>query len=247
MDIHGKKVVITGGARGLGRAYALDLKAHGAQPYVVDLVKEGLESLERESGIPGRILDVTDVPGVVAFMEEYARENGPPDVLINNAGITADQLFLKKQDGEVVKFSLEGWDRVMNVNLKGTFVFAREAAYHMVKGGKPGVIINISSISRAGNFGQTNYSATKAAVVTMTVTWTKELSRYGIRVAAIAPGYVKTEMSAAVKPEVQEKILQRIPLGRMGEKHEIAHAVRFIIENDYFTGRVLEVDGGMRL
>jgi 3-oxoacyl-[acyl-carrier protein] reductase len=117
----------------------------------------------------------------------------------------------------------------------------------MVKNNVKGVIINISSICRAGNLGQCNYSATKAAVVALTVTWSKELIKSGIRVGAIAPGYINTEMVAKIKPEMLEKIVSGIPAGRLGEMSEISKAVQFIIENDYFSGRVLEVDGGLRI
>jgi len=117
----------------------------------------------------------------------------------------------------------------------------------MVKHRVKGVIINISSISRAGNLGQTNYSAAKSAVDAMTVTWAKELSKYGIRVGAIAPGYINTEMVAKIRPDVLEKLVQNIPVGRLGEMEEISHAVQFILRNDFFTGRILEVDGGMRI
>jgi len=134
----------------------------------------------------------------------------------------------------------------VDVNLIGVFLCTREAATFMAQS-KGGAIVNISSVSRAGNFGQTNYSATKAGVDAMTVTWSKELARYGIRVAAVAPGYVNTEMTASIKPELRERIIAQIPIGRTGEMSEISHAVRFIIENDFVTGRVLEVDGGLRL
>jgi len=247
MEIAGKNVIITGGARGLGRAYALSLKAHGAKPYILNLHQEYLDAMYKEAAIPGRVIDVANEKEVEAFVENYTQEYGPPHVLINNAGITADSLFIKKKDNKIIKFSMENWEKVIRVNLTGVFLFAREAAYQMVKHAIKGVIINISSITRVGNVGQTNYSATKAAVVAMTVTWTKELSRYGIRVAAIAPGYINTEMCAAIKAEAKEKIISKIPLGRLGEREEINQAVEFIIKNDFFTGRVLEVDGGMRL
>ena len=247
MDFAGKNVVITGGARGLGRTFAIDLKGLGAKPYVVNCHQEHLDQLQKEHGIPGKIVDVGNEKEVETFFEQYVREQGPPDVLINSAGIVADSLFIKKSEDEIIKFPLANWEKVLNVNLTGTFLFSREAAYYMVKHGVKGVIINISSVTRAGNVGQTNYSATKAGVIAMTVTWTKELSRYGIRVAAIAPGYVNTDMCAAMKPEMREKLTKTIPLGRLGEREEISQAAQFIIKNDFFNGRVLEVDGGMRI
>ena len=247
MEIAGKKIIITGGGRGMGKQFAVDLKALGALPYVVDVIQENLDSLKKETGISGKVVDVTKEQEVEAFFNEYAKEHGSPDVLINNAGITGDALFVRKKGDEISKFPFSNWEKVINVNLTGVFLCGREAAYHMVKQGVKGVIINISSISRAGNLGQTNYSATKAAVDAMTVTWAKELSRYGIRVGAIAPGYINTEMVAKIKQEVLDKIIQNIPAGRLGEMKEISEAAQFIIKNDFFTGRVIEIDGGMRI
>ena len=247
MDVKGKNIIVTGGARGMGRTFAIDLKAQGAKPYIVNLHQDHIDQLKKEADIPGKIVDVADEKEVEAFVADYVRECGPPDVLVNNAGVTADALFIKKSGDEITKFPLENWEKVINVNLKGTFLFSREAAYHMVKNGVKGLIISISSVTRAGNVGQTNYSASKAAIIAMTVTWTKELSRYGIRVAAIAPGYVNTDMCAVIKPELREKLVKQIPLGRLGEKEEISEAVQFIIKSNFFTGRVLEIDGGMRI
>jgi len=247
MELAGKKVIITGGARGMGKRFATDLKALGAKPFVVDVVQENLDALKAETGIPGQIVDVSSEKSVEGFFESYVADNGAPDVLINNAGITADALFIKQKGDEITKFPLSSWEKVINVNLTGVFLCAREAAFQMVKHKVKGVIVNISSISRAGNLGQTNYSAAKSAVDAMTVTWAKELSRYGIRVGAIAPGYINTEMVAKIRPEMLEKIVANIPIGRLGEMEEISRTVQFIIGNDFFTGRVLEVDGGMRI
>jgi 3-oxoacyl-[acyl-carrier protein] reductase len=247
MDIAGKNIIITGGARGMGKQFAVDLKALGGKSYVVDVVQENLDKLKEETGIPGSILDVTDEAAVVEFFEKYTAENGAPDVLINNAGITGDGIFVRVKDGDVKKFPVDKWDKVIAVNLKGVFLCGREAAAQMVKNGVKGVIINISSISRSGNFGQTNYSATKSGVDAMTVTWAKELARSGIRTGAIAPGYVNTEMVAAIDPKKLEPIVKQILIGRLGEMKEISLAVKFIIECDFFNGRVLEVDGGHRI
>ena len=225
----------------------MDLKSLGARPYVVDVIQENLDALKNETGIPGQVVDVSNEKGVEAFFEKYTSENGAPDVLINNAGITADALFIKQKGDEITKFPFSNWEKVINVNLTGVFLCAREAAFQMVKHKVKGVIINISSISRAGNLGQTNYSATKSAVDAMTVTWAKELSRYGIRVGAIAPGYINTEMVAKIRPDVLEKVIQNIPVGRLGEMEEISQTAQFIVKNDFFTGRILEIDGGMRI
>ncbi|MEO5359559.1 MAG: SDR family oxidoreductase [Nitrospirota bacterium] len=247
MDLAGKNVVITGGGRGMGRKFAVDMKNAGANPFVVDVIQENLDALKAETGIDGKILDVTKESEVEAFFNSYSADHGAADILINNAGITADALFIRKKGDDITKFPMSNWEKVINVNLTGVFLCAREAAYHMVKSDKKGVIVNISSISRSGNLGQTNYSATKSAVDSMTVTWGKELSRYGIRVGAIAPGYINTEMVAKIRQDVLDKIIQQIPAGRLGEMEEISKAVKFIVENDFFTGRVIEVDGGMRI
>jgi len=247
MELSGRNIVITGGARGMGKRFAVDLKNLGAKPYVVDVAQENLDALRNETGIRGQVVDVSSEKNVEAFFENYTAENGAPDVLINNAGITADALFIKQKGEEITKFPLSNWEKVINVNLTGVFLCAREAAFHMVKHKVKGVIINISSISRAGNLGQTNYSAAKSAVDAMTVTWAKELSKFGIRVGAIAPGYINTEMVAKIRPDILEKVIQNIPVGRLGEMAEISRTVQFIVNNDFFTGRIIEVDGGMRI
>jgi len=142
---------------------------------------------------------------------------------------------------------MDQWRAVMDVNLTGVFLGAREASARMIELGNGGVIISTSSISRAGNMGQSNYSATKAGVVAMSVVWAKELARYGIRTGAIAPGFTRTEILDTMKPEMLEKARNAVPLKRMAEPAEMAHAAIFIAENDYFSGRVIEVDGGQRL
>jgi 3-oxoacyl-[acyl-carrier protein] reductase len=143
--------------------------------------------------------------------------------------------------------TMDQWNLVMDVNLTGTFLCGREAACKMIELGTSGCIVNISSVSRSGNMGQTNYTATKAGVQAMAVTWAKELSRYGIRAASIAPGYIGTEMVMSMKPEALEKIAAGIPAKRLGKPEEIASTVTFILENDYVNGRCFEVDGGLRI
>jgi 3-oxoacyl-[acyl-carrier protein] reductase len=142
---------------------------------------------------------------------------------------------------------MEQWNAVIGVNLSGVFLCAREAAARMIELGNGGVIVNISSISRAGNAGQSNYSAAKAGVESMSVVWAKELARHGIRVGAVAPGFTQTDILAAMRPEMLERLTAPVPLKRLAKPEEIAHAVLFIFENDFFTGRCLEVDGGLRL
>jgi len=167
---------------------------------------------------------------------------------VNNAGIVRDGLLVKVKDGVVVgEMSLDQWNAVIAVNLTGVFLCGREAATQMIELGNGGVIVNISSVSRLGNLGQSNYSAAKAGVESMAVVWAKELARYGIRTGSVAPGFTHTDILTAMRPDVLEKLTDTVPLRRLGEPEEIADAVRFIFENDFFTGRCLELDGGFRV
>jgi 3-oxoacyl-[acyl-carrier protein] reductase len=192
--------------------------------------------------------NVANEEQVVACMRDVARDFGALHGLVNNAGITRDALTLKYKDGEQVsKMTLEQWQAVIDVNLTGVFLCGREAAQQMIELGTPGCIINISSISRHGNFGQLNYSASKAGVAAMAVVWAKEFARFGIRAAAVAPGFVATEMVLSMKDEARERIAASVPLQRLGQPDEIAKAVEFIFENDYVSGRCIEVDGALRL
>lgn len=253
MELKDKVIVVTGGGQGLGRAIAVGLAARGAVLALVDLNEERLQEsvqLCKDAGGDGRayIANVAIEDEVVALFDNVVKDLGRLDGLVNNAGILRDGMLIKVKDGEIVKkMSLAEWQAVIDVNLTGVFLCGREAAEKMIQLGNGGLIINISSVSRAGNIGQTNYSAAKAGVATMAVSWAKELARYGIRAAAIAPGFVGTEMVASMKPEALAKMEAQIPLGRVGEPEEIAHTAVFLFENDYITGRVIETDGGIRL
>lgn len=247
MDIKNRRCLVTGAGRGLGRQIAFDLAKAGARVHVCDISAEALTAIKADSAglsISSHICNVTDEASVKSMFAAIAAE-GPLDVLVNNAGITRDGLLIKATDDGIKTMTLENFRTVIDVNLTGVFLCAREAAVAMME--KGGVIVNISSVSRAGNFGQTNYSAAKAGVDAMTVVWSKELARYGIRCAAVAPGYTNTEMVAAIKPEALEKIKAQIPLKRLGEMAEISQTVRFIIENDFVNGKILEIDGGLRV
>jgi len=253
MDLNNKTIVITGAARGLGAAMAARLAGLGCKLALVDLDKDSIEDAANKCRAAGAEVNcyganVGNEDDVVALFKQVVADFGSVDGLVNNAGITRDALMLKYKDGQQVsKMSLEQWQQVIDVNLTGVFLCGREAAAHMIEQGSKGCIINISSISRAGNMGQTNYSAAKAGVESMAVVWAKELSRYGIRAASIAPGFVNTEMVASMKPEALDKMKAMIPARRMAEPDELAHAVEFILQNDYFNGRCLELDGGLRL
>lgn len=253
MELKDKVVAITGGGQGLGRSMALALAAKGAKLALIDLNQAKLEEavqLCKEAGGDARyyIANVAKEEDVVRAFDQIVADFGALHGLINNAGILRDGFLIKVKDGEVVKkMSLAEWQAVIDVNLTGVFLCGREAAERMIKLGIKGVIINISSVSKAGNMGQTNYSAAKAGVAAMTVTWAKELARYGIRAGAIAPGFIATEMVAGMKPEALDKMAEGIPLHRMGKPEEIGHTAIYIFENDYFTGRVVEMDGGIRI
>lgn len=253
MNLDNKVVLITGAARGLGAAMARGLAARGAKPILVDLdeaslgnTRQACEALGAEVGCYAA--DVSREADVERVFERTVQDHGRLDALINNAGILRDGLLVKAREGEIVdKLSLEQWQAVIDVNLTGVFLCGREAAAQMIRCGSGGGIINMSSVSRAGNFGQSNYSASKAGVAALTVVWAKELARHGIRVNAIAPGFVKTEMVAGMKPEILEKLTAGIPAGRLCEPEEIAHAALYLLENDYMNGRVLDIDGAVRI
>ena len=252
MDIENKVIVITGAAQGLGKTFANDLAARKARLALADINMEQLEQVRgacEEAGIEARAyeLNVADEPAVEKLFEQVVVDFGTVDVLINNAGITRDGLMARKKDEEIKKMSLANWQAVIDVNLTGSFLCGREFFVKLLEQKKPGVCINISSLSRSGNMGQSNYTATKAGVAEMTVTWAKEMARHGIRVGAIAPGYINTEMVAAIREDVKQKIIEQIPIRRLGDPSEISHSVFYILENDYFTGRVIECDGGLRV
>ena len=253
MHLNGKVIVITGGAQGLGLATALHLAPKQPNIALIDTNTKTLaeaKQLIEDAGATASswICNVTQEDEVDQTFAQIAAKSGRLDAVVNNAGITRDSLFLKiKEDVVEKRMSLGQWQQVIDVNLTGTFLCGRAAATEMVKAGNGGCIINISSISRHGNMGQTNYTATKAGVAAMAVTWSKELARQGIRCAAIAPGYIGTEMVLTMKSEALEKIAAGIPAKRLGQPDEIAKTVEFILENDYVNGRVIEVDGGLRI
>ena len=238
----------------MGRVFVLELAKAGADVAFCDLNAEGIAKVEAEAAdLPGRAVgfevDVSDEGAVTALIDQAWEALGELNVLINNAGIIRDGLLVKKdrQTGEVKGFEKARWDAVLAVNLTGPFLCARGFAMRAVEAGTGGVIINMSSISRAGNKGQSNYAAAKAGLVADTVLWAQELARYDIRVGAVAPGFIRTPMVESMRPEVLEKVIKPVPLRRLGQPEEVWQALRFIIACDYFTGRVVEVDGGLRL
>lgn len=252
MNLQNKTIVITGGAQGLGLEMARMCAAEGAKLALIDMNADQLASahaeLTSQTDVMVYTTNVANEAEVEATFKQIDTDFSGMDGLINNAGILRDGLLLKYKDGELLsKMSLQQFQSVIDVNLTGVFLCGREAAAAMVQRGRKGVIINMSSVARSGNMGQTNYAAAKAGVVAMTVTWARELGRHGIRVAAIAPGVIRTAMTDAMKPEARERLEKMKPVGRLGEAIEIAHTAKYIFENDFFTGRVVEIDGGISM
>ncbi len=253
MNLKDKVIVITGGGQGLGRSMAVALATKGAKLALVDLNQEKLDetvTLCKQAGGDGKayLANIAKEDEVIGLFDQVIADFKTVDGLVNNAGITRDGLLVKGKNGEVVKrMSLQEWQSVIDVNLTGVFLCGREAATRFIEHNVQGLILNISSLSKSGNLGQTNYTAAKAGVAGMTVTWAKELGRYGIRCAGIAPGFIATDMVAAMKPEVLEKLSAQVPLNRLGTPEEIAQTAVYIFENDYYNGRTLEMDGGIRI
>jgi 3-oxoacyl-[acyl-carrier protein] reductase len=245
-----KVVIVTGGASGIGRATAVRFTEAGARVVIFDVNQEAGEATAKSLGQEAAFykVNVANRAEVGAVIDEVAAKYGRIDVLVNNAGITRDAQFLKMQDGAVVKQMAEAdFDLVISINLKGVFNCTQAVVPHMIKAGG-GVVLNASScVAHYGNFGQTNYVATKAGVIGMTRVWARELGKNNIRVCAVAPGFTATEMVMKMPEKVQEAMKARTPLGRMGEPRDIANAYFFLASDDasFITGAVLCVDGGL--
>lgn len=246
MKLDSLKIIVTGGASGMGAHFAKRLHEAGAKVAVGD-VNEALMS-ELPSGIARRKLDVSREDDVVSFVDWANKELGGLNGLVNNAGIIRDGLLVK-QDREtkaIKKFSTEDWNAVLGINLTGATLMVREVVAKMVEtGSKPGVIVNMSSISRHGNRGQSNYVAAKAALAANTLTWAREFANYGIRVTGIAPGMIETPMTRGMNQKARDAVVAQIPVGRIGEPEDIWVAVKFALECDYFNSRTIDVDGGL--
>ena len=255
MKVTDLKIIVTGAARGMGRHFALALCREGASVAAWDLDPSGLQQLAAEAEdaagtLQTYVANVAREDDVVNAVARSADDLGGVNALVNNAGIFRDGLLVKldKKTGEIKRMSLEQWQAVIDVDLTGPFLVTREVVAQMLaRKIRPGVVVNISSVSRSGNMGQSNYSAAKAGLVADTKLWAAELARHGIRVGAIAPGFVRTPILDAMRPEMLEKMLSGVPLRRLGEPEEILQGIRFIVECDYFTGRCLEIDGGVVL
>jgi 3-oxoacyl-[acyl-carrier protein] reductase len=245
MRLSDKVAVVTGAARGLGKAIARRFLQEGATVVLIDVNQEGLDNAVAELQPLGRAegveLDITQFQTVQDKFREIIEHFGKIDILVNNAGITAD--------AQLSKMTEEQFDSVIRVNLKGTFCCARAVAGHMIGRGY-GKIINIASVcAHNGNFGQTNYTASKAGVIAMTQTWAKELGKKGINVNAVAPGYTLTEMVQKVPPEILGGIVDKTPLRRLGQPEEIAGACAYLASDEaaFVQGAVFRIDGGLVL
>lgn len=254
MRLQDVKVIVTGAAQGMGRHFALRLAQAGASVVAADINAQALSTLPDELKGEGKLwtrqLDVSHEQACIDAVNWAYEAMGGLNALVNNAGLLRDGLLVKldKASGQVKKLSREQWDAVIAVNLTGATLMVREVVAKMLeKQQGPGVIVNISSIARHGNRGQSNYVAAKAAMAQNTYTWAKEFAPYGIRVGAVAPGMVETPMTAGMHPKAREALVAAIPVGRIGVPEDIWLAVRFVIECDYFSGRCIDVDGGLTM
>lgn len=244
-DFSGKTVWITGAARGIGKAISQEFAARGASLALSDVLGDDLtataEALQAAFGVPVHhaVVDVTDAAGVERFAQECVDKLGGLTVLINNAGVT--------RDGLLIRMSEQDWDRVLDINLKGTFVCTKAAAKIMMRA-RYGKIVNIASVVGVmGNAGQANYAASKAGIIGFTKSVAKEFGARGIRANAVAPGFIATEMTHQLTPEVREAYLKAIPLNYLGSPDDVAKLCSFLAsaDGDYITGQVILVDGGL--
>jgi 3-oxoacyl-[acyl-carrier protein] reductase len=253
MKLIDKVALVTGAGAGIGRATALRFAKEGAALIVCDMDEASVSDTvrligERDGSAIAVVGDVSERPDAQRMVEAAVSNFGRLDILVNNAGITRDALTVRVKDGQVKLMSDEQWDRVMAVNLKGTWLMSQLAALPMTKQ-KSGRIVNTASVAAEGNIGQANYSASKAGVIGLTRTLALELARFNIAVNCVAPGGVKTTMTAAVPENVMAELLQRIPYKRLAEPDEIAAVHAFLASDDasYITGQIIVVDGGVTL
>lgn len=246
MRLLDKVAIITGGARGIGEATAKKFAKEGAKVVIADINEEDMKTTVEEikaldGDVSSILVDVTDKSSVDKMIEDVVNKYGKLDILVNNAGITMDSTLLKMTEDQ--------WDKVIDVNLKGVYLCGQAAARVMAENGS-GVILNASSVVGIhGNFGQTNYAATKWGVIGMTKTWAKELGKKGVRVNAVAPGFILTPMVKKMPENVLDMMKDKAPLKRLGEPEDIANAYAFLAsdEANFVTGAVLEVTGGVVL
>jgi len=240
------KIIVTGAAQGMGAHFAGKLLEAGAQVAAGDVNEAGLAALP--AGVHRRRLDVSNEADVVAFVTWAREAMGGLNGLVNNAGIIRDGLLVKRDrtTGAVTRFPTESWNAVLGVNLTGATWMVRETVAQMVETeSRSGVIVNLSSISRFGNRGQSNYVAAKAALAANTVTWAREFAQYGVRVGAVAPGMIETPMTQGMNQKARDALVAAVPCGRVGLPEDIWLAVKFVLECDYFNGATVDVNGGL--
>ena len=244
MSLNGKIALITGGAQGIGRFISEELAGQGAHVILADINLEGAEKTAIEikssggqaSAVKIDVSSATDVQGV---FDSILKEYKPVDIVVNNAGITRDGLLVRMKEVD--------WDLVLNINLKGSFLCSQQAVKQMMKQ-KSGSIVNIASIVGVmGNFGQSNYSASKSGLIGFTKTLAREVAPRGIRANAVAPGFIDTEMTRVLEESVRSKLIEQIPLARLGQPEDVASCVSFLVSDNasYITGQVINVNGGM--
>jgi len=244
MQLNDQVALVTGGAQGIGKTIACELAKEGAHVVLGDINADGAEkaakSLRDDGASASSIkLNVSDADEVQSVFEEIAKEYKLVDILINNAGVTRDGLMMRMKESD--------WDLVLNINLKGTFLCGQQGIKQMMKQ-KRGSIVNVASIVGVmGNFGQANYSASKAGVIGLTKTMAREVASRGITVNAVAPGFIDTEMTRVLDETVKDKLIEQIPLARLGLPEDIAQTVAFLVSDraSYITGQVINVNGGM--
>jgi 3-oxoacyl-[acyl-carrier protein] reductase len=252
MQLSSLKIIVTGGAQGMGAHFVHRLAEAGAQVAAGDVKADGLAQVaEAARGLAGKVhvrkLDVSSEADVGGFVDWAADAMGGLNGLINNAGILRDGLLVKKDKvtGQVTKLTKDQWDAVIGVNLTGATFMVRDAVARMVATDqRPGVVVNMSSIARHGNRGQSNYVSAKAALAANTVTWAREFAGFGVRVGAVAPGMIETPMTQGMNQKARDAMVARIPVGRIGVPEDIWLAVKFVLECDYFNGGTIDVDGG---
>ncbi len=250
MQLQDVRAIVTGAASGLGQYFVVQLARTGASVAAGDIDVRGLERLASlTDGTPGQVwsskLDVSQESSVTAFVKAASQKFSGINVVINNAGILRDGLLAANEAGWIKKLPTAQWKQVLDVNLTGPYLVTREVIGGLLtEGVKQSVVINISSISHDGNPGQSNYSASKAGLDACTRTWALELAKYGVRVGAVAPGVIDTPMLKHISDDAMKSLVDGIPVGRIGRPEEVWLAVKFILECEFFTGRVIEVDGG---
>jgi len=255
MKLADLKIIVTGAAQGMGAHFTRRLAEAGAQVAAGDVKDELLAGLAQScAGLPGRVhtrrLDVADEASIGEFVDWAHQAMGGLNGLVNNAGILRDGLLVKKDrnTGDVIKLSRAQWQAVVDVNLTGaTFMVRDVVAKIAATEGGPGVVVNMSSLARHGNRGQSNYVSAKAALAANTVTWAREFAPFRVRVGAVAPGMIETPMTQGMNQKARDALVAAIPVGRVGEPEDIWLAVKFVLECDYFNGRTIDVDGGLSM